>query len=99
MHNLAQAPAFAAQLIAVTDPKAIPAQVRHTTPPFGGVKALKTTDGTCVQSDGPDMPAPKLDRQMQINVRSAFHCSQQAIKAMLPHPGIRKIVTIPSNGT
>ena len=65
---------------------------------IGGIDALVNNAGTCLMSDFPDIPAAEFDAQMAINFSSAFHCCQQAIKAMQGRTGVRKIVNISSNG-
>ena len=82
----------------LTDPTAIAALFARITARFGGVDALVNNAGTCFMSDFPDIPAAELDRQMSINFSSAFHCCQQAVKAMAGRAGVRKIVNISSNG-
>ncbi len=91
-------PDFTAEAVDLTDPDAITDLFNRTSQGFGGVDALVNNAGTCFMSDFPDIPASELDRQMQINFHSAFHCCQQAVKAMLPRPGVKKIVNISSNG-
>jgi 2-dehydro-3-deoxy-L-rhamnonate dehydrogenase (NAD+) len=82
----------------LTDPVAIAALFARITARFGGIDALVNNAGTCFMSDFPDIPAAELDRQMAVNFSSAFHCCQQAVKAMANRPGMRKIVNISSNG-
>jgi NAD(P)-dependent dehydrogenase (short-subunit alcohol dehydrogenase family) len=82
----------------LTDPAAIVALFARICARFGGVDALINNAGTCFMSDFPDIPAAELDRQMAVNFSSAFHCCQQAVKAMAGRPGVRKIVNISSNG-
>ena len=82
----------------LTDPDAIADMFDRITSRFGGVDALVNNAGTCFMSDFPNIPAHELDRQMAINFSSAFHCCQQAVKAMEGRPGVRKIVNISSNG-
>lgn len=82
----------------LTDPEAIIDLFDQLTARFGGVDVLVNNAGTCLMSDFPDISADELDRQMQINFHSAFHCCQQAVKAMAGRPGVRKIVNISSNG-
>ena len=65
---------------------------------FGGVDALVNNAGDCFMSEFPNIPAAEFDKQMAVNFSSAFHCSQESVKLMLERPGIKKIVTISSNG-
>lgn len=65
---------------------------------FGGVDALVNNAGNCLMSEFPNIPAAEFELQMSINFSAAFHCSQAAVKLMLGRPGIRKIVSISSNG-
>ena len=89
---------FTPHAVDLTDPAAITDLFARTITRFGGVDALVNNAGTCLMSDFPDIPAAELDRQMAINFSSAFHCCQQAVKAMTGRPGVRKIVNISSNG-
>lgn len=91
-------PAFLPEPCDLTDPEAIAALFQRITARFGGVDGLVNNAGTCFMSDFPDIPAAELDQQMAINFSSAFHCCQQAVKAMAGRPGVRKIVNISSNG-
>jgi 2-dehydro-3-deoxy-L-rhamnonate dehydrogenase (NAD+) len=91
-------PAFTAEAVDLTDPEAIADLFDRLHDRFGGIDALVNNAGTCFMSDFPDIPAGELDRQMQINFHSAFHCCQQGVKAMLARPGVKKIVNISSNG-
>jgi 2-dehydro-3-deoxy-L-rhamnonate dehydrogenase (NAD+) len=89
---------FTPDAVDLTDADAITDLFDRITARFGGVDALVNNAGTCLMSDFPDIPAAELDRQMAINFSSAFHCCQQAVKAMAGRPGVRKIVNISSNG-
>ena len=82
----------------MTDAEAIFDLFERITRKFGGVDALINNAGTCFMSDFPDISADELDRQMAVNFSSAFHCCQQAVKAMAGREGVRKIVNISSNG-
>ena len=82
----------------LTDAEAIFDLFERITRKFGGVDALVNNAGTCFMSDFPDISADELDRQMAVNFSSAFHCCQQAVKAMAGREGVRKIVNISSNG-
>lgn len=89
---------FVAEPVDLTDAAAVADLFDRLTARFGGVDVLVNNAGTCFMSAFPDIPAAELDRQMQINFHSAFHCCQQAVKAMAGRPGVRKIVNISSNG-
>ncbi len=89
---------FTAEAVDLTDAKAIADLFDRITARFGGVDVLVNNAGTCFMSDFPNIPASELDRQMAVNFSSAFHCCQQAVKAMAHRPGVRKIVNISSNG-
>jgi NAD(P)-dependent dehydrogenase (short-subunit alcohol dehydrogenase family) len=89
---------FTTESVDLTDPDAIAGLFARASARFGGVDALVNNAGTCFMSDFPDIPATELTRQMEINFHSAFHCCQQAVKAMVGRPGVRKIVNISSNG-
>ena len=90
--------AFTPEAVDLTDARAITGMFDRLTARFGGVDALVNNAGTCFMSDFPDIPAAELTRQMEVNFHSAFHCCQQAVKAMAGRPGVRKIVNISSNG-
>ena len=89
---------FVPEAVDLTDPQAITDLFDRVTARFGGVDALVNNAGTCLMSDFPNIPAEELTRQMEINFHSAFHCCQQAVKAMAGRAGVRKIVNISSNG-
>jgi len=89
---------FTPEPVDLTDATAITALFQRVIRIHGGVDALVNNAGTCFMSDFPNIPAAELDAQMQINFHSAFHCCQQAVKAMLHRPGVKKIVNISSNG-
>jgi len=89
---------FTPEAVDLTDPDAIIDLFARMTNRFGGVDVLVNNAGTCFMSDFPDIPAAELTRQMEVNFHSAFHCCQQAVKAMAGRPGVRKIVNISSNG-
>lgn len=91
-------PAFTAEAVDLTDPEAIADLFDRLHDRFGGIDALVNNAGTCFMSEFPDIPAAELDRQMQINFHSAFHCCQHGVKAMLARPGVKKIINISSNG-
>jgi 2-dehydro-3-deoxy-L-rhamnonate dehydrogenase (NAD+) len=86
--------AFVARVVDLTDAAAIAVAFAAT----GGIDALVNNAGTCLMSAFPDISAAELDRQMQINFHSAFHCCQGAVRAMSGRDGVRKIVNISSNG-
>jgi short-subunit dehydrogenase len=89
---------FTPEACDLTDAEAIFDLFERITRRFGGVDALVNNAGTCFMSDFPDISADELDRQMAVNFSSAFHCCQQAVKAMAGRKGVRKIVNISSNG-
>lgn len=89
---------FTALACDLTDAEAITDVFDTVTRRFGGVDVLVNNAGTCFMSDFPDISAEELDRQMAVNFSSAFHCCQQAVKAMADRPGVRKIINISSNG-
>ncbi len=91
-------PGFTGQVVDLTDPAAIAAAFGTVQAAHGGLDALVNNAGTCFMSDFPDIPAAELDRQMQVNFHSMFHCCQEAVKLMLGRKGVRKIVNISSNG-
>ena len=82
----------------LTDAPAIEQAFKEIESKFGGVDALVNNAGNCFMSDFPNIPAAEFELQMSINFSAAFHCSQAAVKLMLGRPGIRKIVSISSNG-
>ena len=94
----ADLPDFTPEACDLTDAEAIFDLFERITRKFGGVDALINNAGTCFMSDFPDISADELDRQMAVNFSSAFHCCQQAVKAMAGREGVRKIVNISSNG-
>jgi 2-dehydro-3-deoxy-L-rhamnonate dehydrogenase (NAD+) len=94
----ADRPDLTAEACDLTDAAAIRDLFDRVTARFGGVDVLVNNAGTCFMSDFPEISAEELDRQMAVNFSSAFHCCQQAVKAMAGRPGVRKIVNISSNG-
>ena len=82
----------------LTDAPAIEQAFKEIESKFGGVDALVNNAGNCFMSEFPNIPAAEFELQMSINFSAAFHCSQAAVKLMLGRPGIRKIVSISSNG-
>lgn len=94
----ADLPDFTPEACDLTDAEAIFDLFERITRKFGGVDVLVNNAGTCFMSDFPDISADELDRQMAVNFSSAFHCCQQAVKAMAGREGVRKIVNISSNG-
>ncbi len=94
----ADLPGFTPEACDLTDPEAIWEMFDRITRRFGGVDVLVNNAGTCFMSDFPDISGDELDRQMAVNFSSAFHCCQQAVKAMAGRAGVRKIVNISSNG-
>jgi len=82
----------------LTDAPAIEKAFKEIKSKFGGVDALVNNVGNCFMSEFPNIPAVEFELQMSINFSAAFHCSQAAVKLMLGRPGIRKIVSISSNG-
>ncbi|KIN60102.1 3-oxoacyl-(Acyl-carrier-protein) reductase [Sulfitobacter noctilucae] len=89
---------FAAMVVDLMDPEAIRGAFAEINSMLGGVDALVNNAGTCFMSDFPDIPEDELERQMQLNFSSAFHCCQAAVKLMTGRDGVRKIVNISSNG-
>jgi NAD(P)-dependent dehydrogenase (short-subunit alcohol dehydrogenase family) len=94
----ADLPDFTPEACDLTDAEAIFDLFDRITRKLGGVDALVNNAGTCFMSDFPDISADELDKQMAVNFSSAFHCCQQAVKAMAGREGVRKIVNISSNG-
>ena len=82
----------------LTDPGAVAQAFARIDTAWGGLDALVNNAGTCFMSEFPAIPAEELDRQMQVNFHSAFHCSQAAVPRMLGREGVKKIVNISSNG-
>jgi NAD(P)-dependent dehydrogenase (short-subunit alcohol dehydrogenase family) len=82
----------------LTDAKAVSEAFNLIAKDFGGTDVLVNNAGTCFMSEFPDIPAQEFNDQMAINFSSAFYCSQEAVKQMLKRPGIKKIVSISSNG-
>ncbi|MBU6242651.1 MAG: SDR family oxidoreductase [Acidobacteria bacterium] len=89
---------FAGIKVDLTDAPAIALAFKEIESKFGGVDALVNNAGNCFMSEFPNIPAVEFELQMSINFSAAFHCSQAAVKLMLGRPGIRKIVSISSNG-
>lgn len=89
---------FAGIKVDLTDAPAIAQAFKEIESKFGGVDALVNNAGNCFMSEFPNIPAVEFELQMSINFSAAFHCSQAAVKLMLGRPGIRKIVSISSNG-
>ena len=89
---------FTPEAVDLTNPEAIADLFSRVTARFGGVDALVNNAGTCFMSDFPNIPARELTQQMELNFHSAFHCCQNAVKAMQGRKGVRKIVNISSNG-
>lgn len=94
----AEADAFRAHTVDLTDVDALDALFADITAEFGGLDALVNNAGTCFMSEFPDIPADEFEAQMAINFSAAFHCCQRAVPLMLPRNGVRKIVNISSNG-
>ncbi len=84
--------------VELTDAPAIAQAFKEIESKFGGVDALVNNAGNCFMSEFPNIPAAEFELQMSINFSASFHCSQAAVKLMLGRPGIRKIVSISSNG-
>jgi NAD(P)-dependent dehydrogenase (short-subunit alcohol dehydrogenase family) len=91
-------PGFEGETADLTDAASVAVLFARIVQRHGGVDALVNNAGTCFMSDFPDIPAEELTRQMTVNFHSAFHCCQEAVKAMAGRPGVRKIVNISSNG-
>lgn len=89
---------FTAISVELTDPGAITEAFSTIEKSLGGTDVLVNNAGTCFMSDFPNIPAQEFNNQMAINFSSAFYCSQEAVKQMLKRPGIKKIVSISSNG-
>ena len=89
---------FTAMSVDLTQPVAISQTFADIKTARGGLDALVNNAGTCFMSDFPNIPAEEFDKQMAINFSSAFHCCQHAVPMMLEREGIKKIVSISSNG-
>ncbi len=89
---------FVGMAVDLTDPAAVASAFADIRGVHGGVDAMVNNAGTCFMSDFPNIPAEEFARQMAVNFGSAFHCCQEAVKAMSGRPGVRKIVNISSNG-
>ncbi len=89
---------FTPEACDLTDAEAIADLFDRITARFGGVDVLVNNAGTCFMSEFPEISGAELDKQMAVNFSSAFHCCQQAVKAMAGRDGVRKIVNISSNG-
>jgi NAD(P)-dependent dehydrogenase (short-subunit alcohol dehydrogenase family) len=64
----------------------------------GGLDILVNCAGTCICTEFVDIAPVELRKQMAVNFDSAFYCCQQAVPLMLRRPGVKKIVSISSNG-
>ncbi|WP_171233609.1 SDR family NAD(P)-dependent oxidoreductase [Ruegeria sp. HKCCA4812] len=91
-------PDFKSISVDLTDSMAIAQTFDGIKSAHGGLDALVNNAGTCFMSDFPHIPPEELEKQMAINFNSAFHCCQQAVQLMLEREGIKKIVSISSNG-
>ena len=89
---------FSSMTIDLTDATAITEVFKEIAATFGGLDALVNNVGNCFMSEFPNIPQQEFELQMSINFSAAFFCSQEAVKLMLPRPGIKKIVNISSNG-
>lgn len=89
---------FTAMTVDLTDAQAVSGTFGLIAENFGGTDVLVNNAGTCFMSEFPDIPAAEFNDQMAVNFSSAFYCSQEAVKQMLKRPGIKKIVSISSNG-
>jgi NAD(P)-dependent dehydrogenase (short-subunit alcohol dehydrogenase family) len=89
---------FIAKVADLADPAQVHRLFAEIEKEFSGVDALVNNVGTCFVTDFLEISPDELERQMQINFKSAFFCCQQAIPLMLPRPGVKKIVNISSNG-
>lgn len=89
---------FIPKVADLTDPAQVQRIFAEIEQEFSGVDALVNNAGTCFVTDFLEISPDELERQMQINFKSAFFCCQQAIPSMLRRPGVKKIVNISSNG-
>jgi len=82
----------------VTDPEQVTLVFSQVQSDYGGLDILVNNAGTCDMSEFPQITPDALERQMQVNFHSAFHCAQAAVKLMKGRPNVCKIVNISSNG-
>jgi NAD(P)-dependent dehydrogenase (short-subunit alcohol dehydrogenase family) len=82
----------------LTEPERVATLFRSVAERHGGLDILVNCAGTCICTDFVDISAQELRKQMAINFDSAFYCCQQAVPLMLRRPGVKKIVSISSNG-
>lgn len=64
----------------------------------GGPEFLVNNAGTGHMSVLGEIDAEELGRQMAVDYESPFCCDQQAVPLMLSRPGVKKIMSIFSNG-